>query len=234
LPPSAQSTFPTSGTASSSSSSSDGSFRTDAQAVALLSGVSAIQTGRNLALFALDCRVSTNWALQNHSDPPTYGESNAARHALWQALLTQDFGAGCAKGLGDLHERGSTNRTDSWIDQYNNQLGRALGQRNLTQKQLRDEIDRMIRDNELITDSCDNRIPSELRDCDHDDVPDCEQQRNRAPQNRADVNRDGVVDLQDVLETLANAGTDDPQTDQDLDCATDFIDVEIVIGRYNP
>ncbi len=50
---------------------------------------------------------------------------NAARHAYLLGALTQDYGSWAANELGNLHEVGSTDRTDTLVDKYNN--GRAIG-----------------------------------------------------------------------------------------------------------
>lgn len=54
--------------------------------------------------------------------------ANALRHVIWQAMLTQEFGAGKAKRIGNLHELGEESTYDSQVDQYHNALGRRLGE----------------------------------------------------------------------------------------------------------
>jgi len=55
------------------------------------------------------------------------GESNAARHCYWQAILTIHYGPDAAKGICDAHEYGEDGNPDSVVDQFNNPIGRAIG-----------------------------------------------------------------------------------------------------------
>jgi RHS repeat-associated protein len=52
---------------------------------------------------------------------------NAARHALWMALLTFFNGADQAEAFGNAHEVFDADPIDSQIDQYNNVIGRQIG-----------------------------------------------------------------------------------------------------------
>jgi len=64
----------------------------------------------------------------------SYDEQEAARHMLWQALLTVDFGPEIAQKIGNIHEGtedpklGQPSRSaDSIADQINNEAGRKIG-----------------------------------------------------------------------------------------------------------
>lgn len=84
---------------------------------------------------------------------------NAMRHVYWQALLTQEFGAGKARRIGNLHELGEETTLDSRADQYHNVLGRALGE---SAGGLGDIIRggrNLYNSGQLITDYGDSRLP---------------------------------------------------------------------------
>lgn len=52
---------------------------------------------------------------------------DAMRHALWQAMVTRDFGSAYAKMWGDAHEAGANNPPEErCMDQFNNQVGRSI------------------------------------------------------------------------------------------------------------
>ena len=52
---------------------------------------------------------------------------NAAHHAYWQAIMTVRLGEHEATQIGFIHEFNGWNETDSIIDLYNNEIGRAIG-----------------------------------------------------------------------------------------------------------
>ena len=89
---------------------------------------------------------------------------NAARHGVWQARLSNKHGVEDATAIGDAHERGSPARTDSWVDQYNNEVARQIGQSVTDLDDIPAEIRRAIDDGRLIISPSDTRIPEELRD----------------------------------------------------------------------
>jgi len=101
----------------------------------------------------------------------TPGEQNAARHCMWQALLTYELGRGKAESIGNNHEIGEEETADSWIDQQNNIVGRGIGD-NARDKYGNDTIcaysfiaqqcrDR-VKDGTLIVYKKDPRVPSNL------------------------------------------------------------------------
>ena len=59
------------------------------------------------------------------------GAADAARHAYWSCLMTQNLGADFAKGLADAHEEVNDGQPNPCVsklmDLYNNQVGRTLG-----------------------------------------------------------------------------------------------------------
>jgi hypothetical protein len=55
------------------------------------------------------------------------GESNAARHCYWQAMMTIYYGERAAAAIGDAHEYGEEGNSDSAVDQFNNPIGRRIG-----------------------------------------------------------------------------------------------------------
>jgi hypothetical protein len=62
----------------------------------------------------------------------TPGERNALQHAIWQALLTYEYGDDVAKTIGDQHEKwqefGNEDRKrDCRADKHNNEVGREIG-----------------------------------------------------------------------------------------------------------
>ena len=84
---------------------------------------------------------------------------NAMRHVLWQAMLTQEFGAGKARRIGNLHELGEESTLDSRVDQYHNVIGRALAERSGGLGDIiRGALD-LYSTGQLITDYDDSRIP---------------------------------------------------------------------------
>ncbi len=72
---------------------------------------------------------------------------NGFRHVLWQAAITNQFGSGVAKEIGNAHEanplaingsnlkteftgKGALAKADETVDLLNNQIGRAIGEAN--------------------------------------------------------------------------------------------------------
>lgn len=55
------------------------------------------------------------------------GRQNAARHFVWQALLTARYGEPVARAVADAQEVGSVQPADSVIDVRNNAAGQAYG-----------------------------------------------------------------------------------------------------------
>ena len=55
------------------------------------------------------------------------GRQNAARHFVWQALLTARYGENVAKAVGTAQEADSVQPRDSAIDLRNNAAGQAYG-----------------------------------------------------------------------------------------------------------
>ncbi len=90
-------------------------------------------------------------------------EQNAARHCTWQARLTFRHGESSATSVGNAHERGSPDALDSWIDQYNNVVGRAIGNSVTSLDEIPARVRTAMSDGSLITDPNDARVPAELR-----------------------------------------------------------------------
>jgi hypothetical protein len=184
------------------------------------------------------------------------GHGNAARHAIWQMMLTREFGADVAKQIGDIHADGQGAigndfdvRGDSWADQYNNAIAREIAEQCMADGVCTDEEMAALwmaalMDGTLITDkNCDERIPPSLRDCDGDgqaDGEDCDLPPDVNPligprldvnghvAEKADIDGDGVVTLDDVQALLDALGGMDGSKDQTGDCWTwtdDAIDV---------
>jgi hypothetical protein len=176
------------------------------------------------------------------------GVENAARHAFWQAVTATELGNDVAQGIGDIHEDGQDaptqplrTRRDSWIDRYNNARARQIAAQcdSCTHQQLRDKLYDALRDNLLIMDNCDLRIPDFLRDCDEDGVPASEdlcdakpivpaQDGEPAPL-RADVNNDGAVTIDDALQVMSAVGTSELENDVTGDCWIWVDDVNAVM-----
>ncbi len=113
----------------------------------------------------------------------TYGrqgkgdESDAFRHAFWQAINTQSVGESFTRKWADAHEYGTpTNevRTDLYMDIHNNDIGIEIGKANpkATPEELRDIIVDRISKGDLIIINNDNKLiksdgsvlkPSEIR-----------------------------------------------------------------------
>ncbi|HET6167795.1 MAG TPA: hypothetical protein VFE07_13275 [Marmoricola sp.] len=55
------------------------------------------------------------------------GRQNAARHFVWQALLTARYGEPVAQAVGRAQEAGSVQPRDSAVDLHNNAAGQAYG-----------------------------------------------------------------------------------------------------------
>ncbi|ANO47693.1 yd repeat protein [Flavobacterium columnare] len=94
-------------------------------------------------------------------------ESDAFRHAFWQATNTQDVGESFTRKWSDAHEYGtSTNevRTDLYMDIHNNDVGIEIGKANpkATPEELRNIIlDRISKGDLLIINSNDKLIKSD-------------------------------------------------------------------------
>jgi hypothetical protein len=95
-------------------------------AVSVAGILSDLYIGANACAITLSQGViAANWALESGYPNPTHGSQDGARHVYWQALLTISYNAWIAKLWGDAHEVGAI---DEGMDQYNNRLGRAIGQ----------------------------------------------------------------------------------------------------------
>lgn len=68
-------------------------------------------------------------------------QSNAYRHTIWQAEITEEFGNDTATQIGNAHENNSgieykeegydtMNEADSYVDLRNNEIGRNIGEQN--------------------------------------------------------------------------------------------------------
>ncbi len=94
-------------------------------------------------------------------------ESDAFRHAFWQATNTQDVGESFTRKWSDAHEYGTpTNevRTDLYMDIHNNDVGIEIGKANpkATHEELRDKIlDRISKGDLLIINSNNKLIKSD-------------------------------------------------------------------------
>ena len=100
-----------------------------------------IDGGKNgISSFAHNFSVSMCDAA-NLNKNPEGSPRNAIRHTLWQAILTNKFGAKQAERIGNVHESGikadlsqrTFNRmedADKVVDQLNNEIGRLIGKRN--------------------------------------------------------------------------------------------------------
>ncbi|QTY26821.1 hypothetical protein [Flavobacterium sp. CS20] len=94
-------------------------------------------------------------------------ESDAFRHAFWQATNTQDVGEGFTRKWSDAHEYGTpTNevKTDLYMDIHNNDVGIEIGKANpkATPEELRDIIlDRISKGDLLIINSNNKLIKSD-------------------------------------------------------------------------
>jgi len=78
--------------------------------------------------FAGSKRIAADLAKRCPNLNPAWVEE-AARHMLWQAYMSQEFGQDDAKKIGDIHEQGEVEAgrgADSARDQANNQAGRNL------------------------------------------------------------------------------------------------------------
>jgi uncharacterized protein RhaS with RHS repeats len=93
------------------------------------------------------------------SEDEKRGITNAVRHATWQALLTMKHGPDSAREVGDLHEVGNEETTDSQIDQQNNQVGRDIGVETITHAEVEEAVEKALDNGELITDPGDPRLP---------------------------------------------------------------------------
>ena len=90
------------------------------------------------------------------------GEGNAYRHALWQAMLTRDFGPKQAFRIGNAHENAvpkdlnqrifeDMSKADRMVDILNNMIGRSIGSENklLDNKEMAKKILKVFRDSGL-------------------------------------------------------------------------------------
>ena len=111
----------------------------------------------NSARFAINTGLPENRAMEG-------SHINAFRHTLWQASITEKFGAGIAKEAGNTHEENPTanlsqtsfktlSEADQTIDLLNNQIGRDIGKANpdASMQQLAIETLNYFNDNGLYT-----------------------------------------------------------------------------------
>jgi hypothetical protein len=89
---------------------------------------------------------------------------NAGRHAVWQARLAFKYGAASAAAIADAHEEGSPDALDSWVDQYNNVVGREIGASAGSLDEIPDLVRAALDEGRLITSPTDERIPEHLRE----------------------------------------------------------------------
>ena len=96
--------------------------------------------GKNLSSVASNFAINMSRA----GRLTTEGEGsqrNAIRHTLWQAILTDKFGKGHAKRIGNAHEDGididlsqrrfnTRHLADKAVDLLNNEIGRTIGEQN--------------------------------------------------------------------------------------------------------
>ena len=111
----------------------------------------------NSARFAINTGLPENRAMEG-------SHINAFRHTLWQASITNEFGAGVAKEAGNTHEVNPTANlsqtsfktlagADETVDLLNNQIGRDIGKNNpdASMQQLAVETLNYFNDNGLYT-----------------------------------------------------------------------------------
>lgn len=91
------------------------------------------------------------------------GEANAGKHAYWQAMLTHYLDVETAHNIAEAHEYGATDLTDTWIDRYNNHLGRRLGASAVDEEAIEQRVLNYVASEHLIIRRNDSRIPEELR-----------------------------------------------------------------------
>jgi hypothetical protein len=89
------------------------------------------------------------WARDNFPrDSLRNGKGDAARHAYWNCLMTEQLGVDFAKGLGDAHEEGGSGSGnpcgEKLVDLYNNNIGRVLsGQPGSCEEKVLNALDRL-------------------------------------------------------------------------------------------
>ncbi len=102
------------------------------------------ETGRSDNISTIAARFTNRIGLQEGDRTFDGSQVNAARHALWQAVITREFGADIAAQAGAAHERnphvdlsvntfGGNNalaEADQTIDLLNNQIGRDIANAN--------------------------------------------------------------------------------------------------------
>ena len=95
--------------------------------------------------------------------------TNAARHAAWQARLTQLHGADAAETVGNLHELGESTvsearAADSAKDLHNNEVGRQIGESlgpDATWDDIRDAVGEALENGELAVDNPEGVVTAE-------------------------------------------------------------------------
>lgn len=93
----------------------------------------------------------------------TSGEANAGKHAYWQAMLTHYLDVEKAHNIAEAHEYGATDLTDTWIDRYNNHLGRRIGASAVDEEAIEQQVLNYVASERLIIRRNDSRVPEELR-----------------------------------------------------------------------
>ena len=88
---------------------------------------------------------------------------NAIVHALWQALITQEYGEDIAEAVGRAHEAVAPYDWDSFADEHNNGIGRFIGKKARNYGEILDMILQALDEGRLIVFPTDPRIPRDIR-----------------------------------------------------------------------
>ena len=84
---------------------------------------------------------------------------NALRHAIWQGLLTKEFGADSAKNIGDYHELGERINDDFMADKQNNYKGREIGKNAKSDEDIINNVTQAYKEGSLNTGQYNSKLP---------------------------------------------------------------------------
>lgn len=125
-------------------------------------GLLGLNKFNDIKTLAKDAGEKSKWESLN-PDTEADGQGDALRHAYWNALLTQEFGAEWTEKFTNAHERTGGNPVHrEAMDVYNNGVGRQIGLANMdaSPEELRLQVENAIDRGEMVViDGRDGQTP---------------------------------------------------------------------------
>ncbi len=156
-------------------------------------------------------------ALSDGNNIESGGERNAIAHTYTSGELANLTSTRVAEVFGDINERlGGNSLEDSWIDQWNNEVGRRLEEwadnNNYDWDQVKDDLVMdAFNSGELITDKNDPRIPDDLDQNPVDPVPGWTGPSDNWPGSSSGRDDGGLFDaISNWISDLLSGAFDDP------------------------